>query len=65
MWRRDNSTKSSRYGTLGSMRETPTTTNTCKAQLKSIYAKTGCRSHVDLAKTLIMTALGERPAVVD
>jgi DNA-binding CsgD family transcriptional regulator len=38
--------------------------NTCKAQLKSIYAKTGCRSHVDLAKTLIMTALGE-PAVVD
>jgi DNA-binding CsgD family transcriptional regulator len=39
--------------------------NTCKAQLKSIYAKTGCRSHVDLAKTLIMTALGERPAVVD
>lgn len=38
--------------------------NTCKAQLKSIYAKTGCRSHVDLAKTLIMTALGERAAFV-
>jgi DNA-binding NarL/FixJ family response regulator len=34
--------------------------NTCKAQLKGIYAKTGCRSHVDLAKTLVMTALGER-----
>jgi DNA-binding CsgD family transcriptional regulator len=36
--------------------------NTCKAQLKSIYCKTGSRSHVDLAKTLMMTALGERPA---
>lgn len=34
--------------------------NTCKAQLKGIYAKTGCHSHVDLAKTLVMTALGER-----
>lgn len=28
--------------------------NTCKTQLKSIYAKTGCRSHVDLAKVLMM-----------
>ena len=35
--------------------------NTCKAQLKGVYVKTGCRSHVDLAKTLIMTALGESP----
>ncbi len=33
--------------------------NTCKAQLKVIYCKTGCRSHSDLTKTLIMTALGE------
>jgi DNA-binding NarL/FixJ family response regulator len=34
--------------------------NTCKAQLKSIYTKTGCKSHVDLAKILIMAALGGR-----
>ena len=33
--------------------------NTCKAQLKSIYSKTGSRSHVELAKKLMMTALGE------
>jgi DNA-binding CsgD family transcriptional regulator len=31
--------------------------NTCKTQLKSIYAKTGCRSHVDLAKTLLMIGI--------
>jgi DNA-binding CsgD family transcriptional regulator/PAS domain-containing protein len=45
-----------------SLRETAQTSgrsiNTCKSQLKSIYAKTGCRSHVDLAKKLMMTALG-------
>ena len=34
--------------------------NTCKAQLKSIYTKTGCHTHVDLVKSLVMTALGER-----
>ena len=33
--------------------------NTCKTQLKSIYAKTGCRSHTDLAKSLLLTALGQ------
>ena len=32
--------------------------NTCKTQLKSIYAKTGCRSHVDLAKAMMTTAFG-------
>jgi DNA-binding CsgD family transcriptional regulator/PAS domain-containing protein len=32
--------------------------NTCKSQLKAIYAKTGCSSHVDLAKKLMMVALG-------
>jgi DNA-binding CsgD family transcriptional regulator len=46
----------------GSLRETAEalgrSINTCKAQLKSIYAKTGCRSHVDLAKALMLTALG-------
>lgn len=31
--------------------------NTCKTQLKSVYAKTGCRNHVDLAKTLLMTGI--------
>lgn len=31
--------------------------NTCKSQLKSIYAKTGCRSHVDLAKMLLMSGI--------
>jgi DNA-binding CsgD family transcriptional regulator len=36
--------------------------NTCKTQLKVIYSKTGCRNHADLAKTLVMTALGERHA---
>ena len=36
--------------------------NTCKAQLKSIYAKTGCHTHVELAKSLVMAALGERPS---
>jgi DNA-binding CsgD family transcriptional regulator len=33
--------------------------NTCKTQLKSIYAKTGCRSHVDLARALLLTGLTE------
>jgi DNA-binding CsgD family transcriptional regulator len=32
--------------------------NTCKSQLKAIYAKTGCRSHVDLANKLMMVAIG-------
>jgi DNA-binding CsgD family transcriptional regulator len=31
--------------------------NTCKAQLKSIYSKTGSRSHVELAKAVLFTAL--------
>jgi DNA-binding NarL/FixJ family response regulator len=30
--------------------------NTCKAQLKSIYSKTGCSSHVDLAKVTFFAA---------
>lgn len=34
--------------------------NTCKTQLKSIYAKTGCRSHVDLAKATMMTMISQR-----
>jgi DNA-binding CsgD family transcriptional regulator len=29
--------------------------NTCKTQLKSIYAKTGCRSQAELAKLILMT----------
>jgi DNA-binding NarL/FixJ family response regulator len=33
--------------------------NTCKTQLKSIYAKTGCCSHVDLAKKLMMASIGQ------
>lgn len=32
--------------------------NTCKTQLKSIYEKTGCSNHVDLAKTLMMAIGG-------
>lgn len=32
--------------------------NTCKTQLKSIYAKTGCRSHVELVKRMMLTLLG-------
>lgn len=31
--------------------------NTCKSQLKSIYAKTGCRSQVDLAKMLLLSGI--------
>jgi len=31
--------------------------NTCKTQLKSIYARTGCRSHVDLVKALLLSGL--------
>jgi DNA-binding CsgD family transcriptional regulator len=31
--------------------------NTCKSELKSIYAKTGSRSHVDLAKAVLFAAL--------
>lgn len=31
--------------------------NTCKTQLKSIYAKTGCRSHVDLARTVVVAGI--------
>jgi DNA-binding CsgD family transcriptional regulator len=31
--------------------------NTCKSQLKAIYVKTGCRSHVDLAKTIFMASV--------
>ena len=34
--------------------------NTCKSQLKAIYAKTGCRNHVDLTKTLLLETLGDR-----
>lgn len=34
--------------------------NTCKSQLKSIYARTGCRSHVDLAKALLTTGIASR-----
>jgi DNA-binding CsgD family transcriptional regulator len=30
--------------------------NTCKAQLKSIYSKTGCASHVDLVKATFFAA---------
>ena len=36
--------------------------NTCKSQLKSIYAKTGCRSHADLVKTVFTAALGSAAA---
>jgi DNA-binding CsgD family transcriptional regulator len=32
--------------------------NTCKSQLKSIYAKTGCRNQADLVKTVFAAALG-------
>jgi len=31
--------------------------NTCKSQLKSIYQKTNCRHHADLAKKMLMAAL--------
>ncbi len=31
--------------------------NTCKAQLKSIYAKTSCRSHVDLVRLLVAATM--------
>jgi DNA-binding CsgD family transcriptional regulator len=31
--------------------------NTCKSQLKSIYAKTDCHSQVDLARTMLLTGL--------
>jgi len=31
--------------------------NTCKSQLKSIYAKTGCRSHADLVRSVFAAAL--------
>jgi DNA-binding CsgD family transcriptional regulator len=34
--------------------------NTCKSQLKSIYAKTGCRSQVDLAKALLVIGMARR-----
>ena len=30
---------------------------TCKTQLKSIYSKIGCRNHVELTKTLLMSAV--------
>jgi DNA-binding CsgD family transcriptional regulator len=33
--------------------------NTCKTQLKSIYARTGCRSHVDLVKALLLSGLAQ------
>ena len=33
--------------------------HTCKTQLKSIYAKTGCRNHVELTKALFMSALAQ------
>jgi DNA-binding CsgD family transcriptional regulator len=32
--------------------------NTCKSQLKSIFAKTGCGSQVQLAKKLLLVAIG-------
>jgi len=32
--------------------------NTCKTQLKAIYAKTGCRTHVELAKCIMLSTLG-------
>jgi DNA-binding CsgD family transcriptional regulator len=33
--------------------------NTCKAQLKSIYAKTACRSHAQLARKLVLVTLAQ------
>jgi DNA-binding CsgD family transcriptional regulator len=33
--------------------------NTCKSQLKAIYAKTGCRNHTELAKCLLQVGLSE------
>jgi DNA-binding NarL/FixJ family response regulator len=30
--------------------------NTCKTQMKSIYAKTGCASHIDLAKKIMQVS---------
>lgn len=33
--------------------------NTCKTQLKSIYARTGCRTHVELAKALLTAGLAQ------
>ncbi len=33
--------------------------HTCKTQLKSIYAKTGCRNHVELSKWLLLLAVAD------
>ena len=39
--------------------------NTCKAQLKSIYTKTGCRSHVELAKLVLFASIGRASGGTD
>jgi DNA-binding CsgD family transcriptional regulator len=39
--------------------------HTCKTQLKSIYAKTGCRNHVELTKALALTAIAQGAASSD
>jgi DNA-binding CsgD family transcriptional regulator len=36
--------------------------HTCKTQLKSIYAKTGCSSHIELTKKLLFAAVADRIA---
>jgi DNA-binding CsgD family transcriptional regulator len=36
--------------------------NTCKSQLKSIYAKTGCKSHLDLSNAISLTGIVESSA---
>jgi DNA-binding CsgD family transcriptional regulator len=33
--------------------------HTCKTQLKSIYAKSGCRNHVELTKALLVAAMAD------
>jgi DNA-binding CsgD family transcriptional regulator len=43
-------------------REFELSVNTCKSQLKSIYLKTGWRSHVELARALFL-ALAARPTI--
>lgn len=36
--------------------------NTCKTQLKSIYARTGCRNHAELAKALLISGMAQYAA---
>jgi DNA-binding CsgD family transcriptional regulator/PAS domain-containing protein len=37
--------------------------NTCKSQLKSIYAKTGCKSHADLSNAISLTGIVQTTAL--